>query len=241
MSSSQTPNYHLSQWDYSDRILMDEFNSDNSRIDQGIREAWETADSALSAANIAKTSADSALGKANSASTAASTAQSAADSAATAASKAQTTANTAVTNAATAQTAANNAATAASRAQTTANNAATAASNAQTTANNALAGNNAYVTTYVGDGTSTTRVLSFSFKPSIVIIHGITNSDNYWSRTEILGSLNYGHVVGASKEGGWSTGRYFAVSWSGNKMTMTIVHQTLQNEKSKTYTVVAIR
>lgn len=33
MASNQTANYQLSQWESTDRILMDDFNSDNSKID----------------------------------------------------------------------------------------------------------------------------------------------------------------------------------------------------------------
>ena len=33
MPSNQTPNYALSQWERDDRILMDDFNADNAKID----------------------------------------------------------------------------------------------------------------------------------------------------------------------------------------------------------------
>ena len=36
MPSSQTPNYALSQWSKDDRILMDDFNADNAKIDAAI-------------------------------------------------------------------------------------------------------------------------------------------------------------------------------------------------------------
>jgi hypothetical protein len=95
-----------------------------NHLEQGVKDAQDTADGAVSKAGAAQGSANMA---------------------ASAAASAQTTADAAKTSAAAAQTAANSAASAASAAQTTANtastaaaNAATAAANAQTTANSAL-------------------------------------------------------------------------------------------------------
>ena len=36
MASQQTPNYNLNQWEKTDRILMDDFNSDNEKIDTAL-------------------------------------------------------------------------------------------------------------------------------------------------------------------------------------------------------------
>ena len=38
MPSSQTPNYQLNQWSRDDRILMEDFNADNAKIDAAIAE-----------------------------------------------------------------------------------------------------------------------------------------------------------------------------------------------------------
>ena len=35
---NQTANYGLSQWEATDRILMEDFNSDNSKIDAALKE-----------------------------------------------------------------------------------------------------------------------------------------------------------------------------------------------------------
>ena len=37
MPSNQTPNYQLSQWEKSDKVLMDDFNADNAKIDAAIK------------------------------------------------------------------------------------------------------------------------------------------------------------------------------------------------------------
>ena len=50
---TQTANYQLNQWESTDRILMSDFNADNSKIDAAIaaeKAARESADSALTAA-----------------------------------------------------------------------------------------------------------------------------------------------------------------------------------------------
>ena len=50
MPSNQTPNYALSQWERDDRILMDDFNADNAKIDAAIKaeaDARTAADAAL--------------------------------------------------------------------------------------------------------------------------------------------------------------------------------------------------
>lgn len=39
MSSSQTPNYGLSQWEKTDQVLMEEFNADNLKIDEALKAA----------------------------------------------------------------------------------------------------------------------------------------------------------------------------------------------------------
>ena len=36
MPSSQTPNYNLNQWSKDDRVLMEDFNADNAKIDAAI-------------------------------------------------------------------------------------------------------------------------------------------------------------------------------------------------------------
>ena len=36
MPSNQTPNYQLSQWERADKILMDDFNADNAKIDAAL-------------------------------------------------------------------------------------------------------------------------------------------------------------------------------------------------------------
>ena len=52
MPSNQTPNYQLSQWEKSDKVLMDDFNADNAKIDAAIK-AQADARTAL-AAQVAK-------------------------------------------------------------------------------------------------------------------------------------------------------------------------------------------
>ena len=50
MPSNQTPNYALSQWERDDRILMEDFNEDNTKIDAAIKaevDARTAADAAL--------------------------------------------------------------------------------------------------------------------------------------------------------------------------------------------------
>ncbi|MCI9155848.1 MAG: hypothetical protein HFF44_02770 [Lawsonibacter sp.] len=37
MPSNQTPNYQLSQWEKSDKVLMEDFNADNAKIDAAIK------------------------------------------------------------------------------------------------------------------------------------------------------------------------------------------------------------
>lgn len=37
MPSNQTPNYQLSQWEKDDKILMDDFNADNTKIDGALK------------------------------------------------------------------------------------------------------------------------------------------------------------------------------------------------------------
>jgi hypothetical protein len=110
-----------------------------NKIEQGIKAASDTADSALSKANTAQ-------GSANLANTAAGKAQTAADAAKASAAAAQTSANSAAASASAAQSTANSASTgatnalaAAASAQSTANTANTAANTANTNASNAAA------------------------------------------------------------------------------------------------------
>ena len=37
MPSNQTPNYRLSQWERTDKVLMDDFNADNAKIDAALK------------------------------------------------------------------------------------------------------------------------------------------------------------------------------------------------------------
>ena len=37
MPTNHTPNYQLSQWERDDRILMEDFNADNAKIDAAIK------------------------------------------------------------------------------------------------------------------------------------------------------------------------------------------------------------
>lgn len=58
MASQQTPNYRLSRWAGTDRILVEEFNSDNEKIDTALkanadarqprRQHWKIVETALS-------------------------------------------------------------------------------------------------------------------------------------------------------------------------------------------------
>ena len=59
MASQQTPNYRLSRWAGTDRILMEEFNSDNEKIDTALK---GNAD-AVAAETAAREAVDTALGK----------------------------------------------------------------------------------------------------------------------------------------------------------------------------------
>ena len=54
-----TTNYHLPQWVETDRIQMEDFNQMCSDIDQGIKTAQDTADTAESKADAAQTTANS--------------------------------------------------------------------------------------------------------------------------------------------------------------------------------------
>ncbi len=38
MPSNQTPNYRLSQWERTDKVLMEDFNTDNAKIDAALKE-----------------------------------------------------------------------------------------------------------------------------------------------------------------------------------------------------------
>lgn len=49
MASQQTPNYRLSRWAGTDRILMEEFNSDNEKIDKALKSNADKAAAALAA------------------------------------------------------------------------------------------------------------------------------------------------------------------------------------------------
>ena len=67
MASQQTPNYKLSRWAGTDRILVEEFNSDNEKIDTALKGnadavAAETA-AREAAETAAREAADTALGK----------------------------------------------------------------------------------------------------------------------------------------------------------------------------------
>ena len=37
MPSNQTPNYALNQWERDDRVLMEDFNADNAKIDAALK------------------------------------------------------------------------------------------------------------------------------------------------------------------------------------------------------------
>ena len=49
MASQETPNYRLSRWAGTDRILMEEFNSDNEKIDTALKSNADGATEALAA------------------------------------------------------------------------------------------------------------------------------------------------------------------------------------------------
>ena len=51
MPSNQTPNYALNQWERDDRILMEDFNADNAKIDAAIKAVDAKAD-ALAAGKV---------------------------------------------------------------------------------------------------------------------------------------------------------------------------------------------
>ncbi len=55
-----TTNYHLPQWVESDRIMMEDFNEAMAAIDDGIKEAQDTADSSAAAAKTAQNAANKA-------------------------------------------------------------------------------------------------------------------------------------------------------------------------------------
>ena len=57
MASQQTPNYRLSRWAGTDRILVEEFNSDNEKIDTALKGNAE----AVAAETAAREAADTAL------------------------------------------------------------------------------------------------------------------------------------------------------------------------------------
>ena len=59
MASQQTPNYRLSRWAGTDRIMMEDFNRDNAAIDAALK---SNAD-AVAAETAAREAADTALGK----------------------------------------------------------------------------------------------------------------------------------------------------------------------------------
>ena len=54
-----TTNYHLPQWAETDRIMMEDFNEAMTALDQGIKTAQDTADTAESKADAAQTTANS--------------------------------------------------------------------------------------------------------------------------------------------------------------------------------------
>ena len=59
MASQQTPNYKLSRWAGTDRIMMEDFNRDNAAIDAALKGNAE----AVAAETAAREAADTALGK----------------------------------------------------------------------------------------------------------------------------------------------------------------------------------
>lgn len=52
MASQETPNYQLTRWAGTDRILMEEFNSDNEKIDAALKSNADKAAAALAAATV---------------------------------------------------------------------------------------------------------------------------------------------------------------------------------------------
>ena len=59
MASQQTPNYKLSRWAGTDRIMMEDFNRDNAAIDAALKNSAD----AVAAETAAREAADTALGK----------------------------------------------------------------------------------------------------------------------------------------------------------------------------------
>ena len=59
MASQQTPNYRLSRWAGTDRIMMEDFNRDNAAIDAALKGSAD----AVAAETAAREAADTALGK----------------------------------------------------------------------------------------------------------------------------------------------------------------------------------
>ena len=59
MASQQTPNYKLSRWAGTDRIMMEDFNRDNAAIDAALKGSAD----AVAAETAAREAADTALGK----------------------------------------------------------------------------------------------------------------------------------------------------------------------------------
>lgn len=55
MASKQTEHYGLSQWEATDQVVRLDFNSDNAKIDAGIKAAQDAADSAQALAGAAYT------------------------------------------------------------------------------------------------------------------------------------------------------------------------------------------
>ena len=53
MPSSQTPNYNLNQWSKDDRVLMEDFNADNAKIDAAIKAVEAKADTKADASALA--------------------------------------------------------------------------------------------------------------------------------------------------------------------------------------------
>ncbi|MCI9156001.1 MAG: hypothetical protein HFF44_03545 [Lawsonibacter sp.] len=53
MPSNQTPNYQLSQWEKSDKVLMDDFNADNAKIDAAIKAEADARSAQVSVLNAA--------------------------------------------------------------------------------------------------------------------------------------------------------------------------------------------
>ena len=70
MSTNHTPNYNLSQWERADKVLMDDFNADNAKLDAAIAAVAQRAEtlsgnkaeqSALEAETAARTAAVNAI------------------------------------------------------------------------------------------------------------------------------------------------------------------------------------